>query len=115
MWRQVPTDEFTKRVKRWPKKYRRELGAMLANLQTILSALQAGSKVESLEFGFVHHEPGGVLALDQKGGGAGLKPCRLYTYPHVDEEVLHVITMGDKNSQSEDIKYAKAFADGVKG
>ena len=114
MWRQVLTDEFAKRFKRWPKKHRRELAAMLGNLQTVLSALQAGSTVESLVFGFVHREPSGVLAVDQKSGGAGLKQCRLYVYPHVDEQILHVITMGDKNSQTDDIRVAKAFADGVK-
>jgi len=114
MWTQSPTDMFRKRVKRWPKKYKRELGAMMANLQTVVMSLNQGAKVESLLFGFVHHEPGGVLALDQKGGGVGLKQTRLYVYPQKAQEVLHIITIGDKGSQNDDIRDAKNFVDGVR-
>jgi hypothetical protein len=82
MWNQLPTDLFQRRLKKWPKKHGRELAAMLANLQTVQDALRSGAKVEHLAFGFVHREPGGVLAVDQKGGGAGLKQTRLYVHPH---------------------------------
>lgn len=115
MWKQMPTDKFARRLKQWPKKYKRELGAMMAHLGTIFAALRNGATIENLEFGFVHHESGGVLALDQSGGGAGLKQSRLYVYPHKPNETLHVITMGDKSTQEDDIAYAKAFVDGVKG
>ena len=114
MWTQVPTDELKKQLNRWPNKHKRELGAMLANLKTVYLALRSGASVESLQFGFVHTEPGGVLALDQKGGGAGLKQTRLYVYPQKSAQVVHVITIGDKASQSADVAYAKAFVDGVK-
>jgi len=114
MWEQLPTDTFTRALKKWPKKHKRELGAMLANVQTIFDALRIGSKVESLRFGFIHPEPGGVLAVDQKGGGSGLKQCRLYTYPHTPSETLHLVTLGDKGTQADDIRYARAFIEGVK-
>lgn len=114
MWRQSVTDTFARKVKKWPKKHRRELAAMLANVEGLFTALSSGAKVESLRFGFVHAEPGGVLAVDQKGGGSGLKETRLYTYPHVASETLYLITVGDKGTQGEDVRYAKAFVDGVK-
>ncbi len=115
MWVQLPTDTFSKQLKKWPKKHSRELAAMLANLQTVLLALQCGATVESLTFGFVHREPGGVLALDQEGGGAGLKQSRLYVYPHKPSQIFHLITLGDKSTQPRDIAYARAYVDGLKG
>jgi len=110
----VPTDEYQRRIKKWPKKYKRELGAMIGNTRKVFLALCGDASVESLHFGFIHFEPGGVLAIDQKGGGTGLKQTRLYAYPHLREQILYLITMGDKKSQSDDIAHAKAFVDGVK-
>jgi hypothetical protein len=72
MWEELPADEFVRKLRRWPKKHKRELAAMLSHVEVIVMALQDGAKVEHLDFGFVHHEPGGVLALDQRGGGSGL-------------------------------------------
>jgi len=115
MWEQSPTDTFRKALRKWPKKHKRELGAMLANLETVLAALQKGAKIEHIDFGFIHREPAGVLAIDQKGGGAGLKQTRLYVYPHKPNSTLYLITIGDKKSQEDDIAYARAFVEGVRG
>lgn len=113
MWKFLPNDEFIKRVERWPKKYRRELAAMTANLHTVYEALRNGAKIEHVRFGFLHAEPMGVLAITQNGGGAGLKATRLYVYPHKEKEHLHAITVGDKSSQSADIAYCKVFVSGI--
>ena len=61
-----PTDEFNKRQKRWPKKYRRELKAMSDNLDAVYNALTAGVKAKDIDamFGFAHSEGNGVLAVD---------------------------------------------------
>lgn len=114
MWKQQPTDIFKKKFKKWPKKHNRELAAMLNNVQIVFDSLRRGATVESIQFGFVHREPSGVIAIDQKGGGTGLKESRLYLFIDKPSETLHIITVGDKSSQSDDIAYAKAFADGVK-
>jgi hypothetical protein len=115
MWKIKPSDEFEKRAKKWPKKFHREMAAMLANVKTMFDALCLGAKVEHLRYGFLHHEPAGVLAVDQKGGGSGLKESRLYTFPDKEREDLHLITVGDKNTQAEDVAYCKDFATGIKG
>lgn len=73
MWNVQPEDEYIRRVNRWPKKYRRELLAVHDNLDTFLRALNEGAKLEQAKFGFIHSEPRGVLAIDQKGGGPSLK------------------------------------------
>ncbi len=72
-------------------------------------ALNQGAKLEQIKFGFIHSEPRGVLAIDQKGGGAGLKQTRLYTYPHRASQLVHLVTIGDKDSPKADIKYASEF------
>lgn len=80
---------------------------MLANLATVHESLNRGAKVEHVRFGFIHAEPMGVWAIDQKGGGQGLKQCRLYVFPHQESLELVLITLGDKASQHDDIKFCK--------
>ena len=104
MWELEPTPEYTRKLKKWPKKYRRELTAMLDNLDTFLQALNLGAKPQQAKFGFIHTEPLGVLAIDQRGAGAGTKATRLYVYPDEGTETVHTITLGDKDSQRTDIK-----------
>ena len=111
MWKTQPDDEYIKRAKKWPKKYRRELLAVHNNLDTFLGALNCGAKPEHARFGFIHPEPRGVLAIDQKGGGSSLKETRLYTFPEADTQVVHLITLGDKDSQEADVRYASEFVD----
>jgi putative component of toxin-antitoxin plasmid stabilization module len=113
MWALQAEAEYEKRVGKWPKKHRREFGAMHDNLDTFLKALQRGAKLEQIRFGFLHPEPRGVLAIDQKGGGAGLKETRLYTYPNKTAQLVHVITIGDKSTQEADIKYSCEFVDNL--
>ena len=113
MWRLQPEAEYEKRVNKWPNKHRRELKAMHDNLDTVLGALNQGAKLEHINFGFIHREPRGVLAIDQKGGGAGLKQTRLYVYPDTATEIVHLVTIGDKSSQQADIKHATEFVDAL--
>ena len=81
------------------------------NLDTFLAALNYGAKPEHARFGFIHTEPRGVLAIDQKGGGPSLKETRLYAYPDTETRLVHLITLGDKSSQEADIRYASEFVD----
>jgi hypothetical protein len=71
--------------------------------------LISGTKPKQAVFGFVHSEPGDVVAIDQKGGGPSLAQTRLYVYPDVTREVLYMITLGDKKSQKADIATCKDF------
>ena len=68
-----------------------------------------GAKVQQVKAGFLHPEPLGVIAIDQKGGGKALDETRLYVFPDEDEEVLHIITLGDKRSQADDIALCRQF------
>jgi hypothetical protein len=109
MWSLKPEAEFGKRATKWPKKHHRELLAVYDNLDTFATALRSGAKLEQIKFGFMHSEPRGIIAIDQKGGGAGLKETRLYLYPNKSSQVVHLITLGDKSTQKADIQYACDF------
>ncbi|MCA9246273.1 MAG: hypothetical protein KDA42_04130 [Planctomycetales bacterium] len=111
MWDLQPTDEFVKRRKKWPKKHKRELLAMLDNLDMFHRSLCAGAKNAQAQamFGFAHPEPLGIVAIDQRGRGGGTKESRLYVYAEEPSSVLHLITIGDKSTQSNDIELCKVF------
>jgi hypothetical protein len=109
MWKLVPTDEYERRHKRYEKNHPRELLAVLDNLDTYFKSLEAGVKPPQIKHGFMHSEPLGVVAIDQKGGGKNLAQTRLYVYPDTEAETLYVMTLGDKRSQKADIATCRTF------
>jgi hypothetical protein len=109
MWTINPSELFQRRQKRWAKKHLRELSATLDNLDTYLEHLHAGEPPQLIQLGFIHHEPEGVKAIDQKGGGPNLAQTRLYTFPDENTHTLHLITIGDKHSQKADLKDCKVY------
>jgi len=111
MWNVETTDDFERKHRQFEKKHIRELTAVLENLQRYLNALNEGGRPETIKFGFVHNEPKGVKAIDQKGGGSNLRQTRLYTYAYLEGETVYLITLGDKKSQSADIKLCNSFVD----
>jgi hypothetical protein len=59
--------------------------------------------------GYIHPEPHGVVAIDQKGGGGNLQETRLYVYPHEERNVLYIITIGNKDEQPADVQFCSEF------
>ena len=117
MWYLQPEADYEKRIKKWPKKHRRELKAMLDNLDTFHKALCQGMSLERVPFSFVHQdEPKGIMLIDQKGAGAGVRQTRLYIYPDATTKILHLITIGfkERHSQRADIQYATEFIDSLR-
>jgi len=109
MWKHEPTDDYLRRQKRYEKNHPAELKRMLDNLDTYKRALDAGAKPGPKHFGFVHPEPMGVVAIDQRGGGGKLKQTRLYIYPDVATGIIYGLTIGDKTTQQEDIARCKGY------
>lgn len=115
MWQLEPTDDYERQFRWYEKKRSRELEAVLRNLQTYFEALRAGNKPMQIKYGFVHVEPSGVFAIDQKGGTGRLAQTRLYVYPDTDSEVLHLLTIGGKGiEQRNDIQLCKDFVTELK-
>lgn len=109
MWQIETTDKWEREKKYYEKKHPNELAAVLHNTQRYLKLIETAPNPKAVQAGFLHHEPAGVVAIDQKGGGGNLQETRLYTFACVSEKVLYLITMGNKSSQSSDIELAKNF------
>ncbi len=69
MWTYEVTPDWGRRLKFYEKKRAKELVAALDNLDAFLRTLSGGVKPRQAKFGFIHPEPLGILAIDQKGGG----------------------------------------------
>lgn len=116
MWTiSVSTDEYERRHRRFEKKRWTELEAVHLNLATYHSALNAGSKPVQIPkmHSFVHPEPRGIYAIAEakKKSRRNLAQTRLYVYPDSDRSVLHLLTIGDKDTQKEDIEFCKDCVD----
>ncbi|WPJ94009.1 hypothetical protein SH580_11250 [Coraliomargarita algicola] len=109
MWNLKQTLLFDRKLKRWAKKHPDELQATFDNLDTYHEHLNSGLPAPLIQLGCIHHEPQGLKAIDQKGGGANLAQTRLYVFPDESTDTLHLITLGDKNSQKSDLKECADF------
>ncbi|MBY0522972.1 MAG: hypothetical protein K2R98_06220 [Gemmataceae bacterium] len=113
MWDLEPSEEYRRRHKRFEKNHPRELAAVLVNLATYQTALKSCARPQQVNFGFMHAEPSGVVALDQKRGGKNLRQTRLYVFPDADTGVLHLITVGGKDTQSDDIQFCREYVQSI--
>ncbi len=107
MWEDKVSDEFERRLKRYGKDRPRETKFVLGNLESFREALNAGARSQDVRAGFIHPEPGGILAITERGAGKNAIPLRLYVYPDDDAQCLYLITLGDKKSQTDDIQFCK--------
>ncbi len=116
MWRIEPTSEWEKDQKWYAKKRPNELAAVLRNLDRFLGLLNCVPNSKAISAGFLHGEPCGAVAIDQKGGGAHLRETRLYVYADDTKKIVYLITIGDKSSHSQgaDIALVKGFVDSLK-
>jgi len=114
MWKLESHSDFEKRLKKFLKKHRQETLNALDNLNAYHTALQQGLKPQQIIRGFIHHEGMGIRALDQSGPGKPRKALRLYIYPDENSQILYVLTLGDKSSQSEDIRHTTEFVESVR-
>ena len=109
MWEPRTTADYEKCLKWYAKKRRRELVAALANDDTYLKALRAGMSPQKKLFGFLHAEGSGVWAIDQKGAREASPRSGSTFTPDEAAETLYHITIGDKGSQKDDIKFCHEF------
>ena len=105
-WTQEPSVHYVSRRKFFAKKRWRELDAVERNLNTYFVTLNEGTKPAQIKYGFVKsHYQHGVHSLTQQGKGAGnLAETRLYVYADTSREVLWLLTIGDKNTQEDDVQ-----------
>jgi hypothetical protein len=109
MWQVEPTTQRERDTKWYQKKHPNELAAILRNLGRYLSHLNCTVNAKAVQAGFLHPEPMGIIAIDQKGGGNSLQETRAYTFADEAHKVLYVITIGNKQEQPSDIELSKDF------
>lgn len=114
MWKTEPTSQWVKDLKWYEKKRPDELAAVSCNLKRYLAQLNAAPNPRAFMAGYIHTEPHGVFALDQKGGKPNLQETRLYVYPDEASKVLYLITIGNKDEQPGDIHLSKNFVESLK-
>lgn len=110
MWTLTPQPGFARRLKKLGKRNRDEVKAVLRNLDVYLGSLNQGVQPQQLfQHSFVHNEQAGVHAIDQSPLRKGARAMRLYVFPDIDTSTLHVITLGDKGTQSDDVNECAKF------
>lgn len=109
MWQIEATQQMDKDRKWYEKKRPAELAAVLHNLKRYVLQLNAAPNSKAFMAGYMHHEPHGVVAIDQKGGGSNLQETRLYIFPNEERKMLYIITIGNKDEQASDIQFCSEF------
>ena len=92
------------------KKHPQEFQNVLKNLDTYKKTLDAGVPLEQAKrtLPFAHNEQKGLLAIDQRPPKGGVQ-LRLYIYPQEQVRIIHLTSIGDKQSQQDDIKAGHRF------
>ena len=109
MWVIQKSPFFEARFKRFQKKHPEEAKAVLNNLDSYFKALCVGANPVNIQVGFIHHEPEGIKALDQKGWKGNLMQSRIYIFPETEAKIVHVISIGTKPDQGSDISECKDY------
>jgi len=114
MWTEEVTGQFERDTKWYAKKHPDELAAVLRNLERYRKQLSIVGNPALIRAGYIHEEPHGVQAVDQKGGGKALAETRLYVYADMEQKVLYLITIGNKADQSRDVAISSEFAEAIR-
>jgi len=102
-WVLLPHSSYLRDFRWYTKKRPAELAAVLRNLDRTMTLLANSPHARIIQAGFLHTEPHGMVAIDQRGGVGRLQETRLYCYAQADLRTLHLLGIGDKSSQSADL------------
>lgn len=121
-WQLEATEQFERDAKHFAKKYGAEYLAVMENLEKYLVSIEESSHPKLVQFGFLHNEPEGIRAIDQAGGAlesgdrrCKLRQTRLYTYANLEFKTLHLLCLGDKTTQTKDIRCAVSAVNLIRG
>lgn len=103
-----------RRFKDFYKKHPREYAACFDNLGQVVELLGRFGGVKGFQIGWFRSEGQGVYRIGQTAVKHA-KETRLYVFLNEAERRIHVLTIGGKDSQSEDIRRCHAVARNLKG
>jgi hypothetical protein len=102
------------RFKEYNRKHQREYAACFSNLTQLMTLLQQYGGVKGFQVGFLRSEGQSVYRIGQTGVKHA-RETRLYVHIGETARVVRVLTIGDKDSQSDDIRRCHAIARTLKG
>jgi hypothetical protein len=102
-WVLLPHSAYLRDLRWYAKKRPAELSAVLRNLERTMTLLANSPHPRIIQAGFLHPEPHGMVAVDQRGGAGRLQETRLYCYAQADTRTLHLLGISDKSSQHADL------------
>jgi hypothetical protein len=108
-WEFVFTEKYGIKLKWYVKKHPNETKALIDRLDTYIKTLNICNEPQQIKPGWLHNEPHGVKAITENGKGGSLKAARLYFFPNKEERTIELLTIGDKNTQSDDIKFCNDY------
>lgn len=92
------------------KKHTQEFQNVFTNLEGYKNTLNAGISLEQAKrtLPYIHNEKNGLFAIDQRPPKGGFQ-LRLYIYPDERTHKIHLVAIGDKSSQQNDIKIGHEY------
>jgi len=92
-WVLLPHSSYLRDLRWYTKKRPVELSAILRNLERFMTFLARSPSARTVQAGFLHPKPHGMVAIDQRGGAGRLQETRLYCYPQSDSRRLHLLAL----------------------
>jgi hypothetical protein len=111
MWQIESSEQYLKDLAWYGKKRPAELAAVLNNLVRYRTQLLTAKNAKCIQGGYIHTEGKGVLALDESAGGKNLQATRLYLYSHEPAHTVHLIAIGNKDTQPGDVKFCHEYVE----
>lgn len=108
------SNRYDTRYKYFAKRHPDELQAVINNLDKLKAILNSGERLNPPPYGFLKSEGGGVYRISESGGGGSLMATRLYIYVDQGSEMIYLLTLGDKNTQQDDIQDSKTIVRGLR-
>ena len=94
------------RFKKYGKSHAREVASCFANLATVVGLLKAGAALGSFRLNFFRQESGDIWRIGQTKVPSA-RETRLYILVLVLPKAIHVLTIGDKDTQQADLAKCK--------
>jgi hypothetical protein len=94
------------KFKKFNRNHALEYSSCFANLHKVLSLLNSGHELGSIQLGFLRAEGGGLLRIGQTGVPAA-KESRLYVYFIRKGRTVYILGIGTKEMQQADIAAAR--------
>ncbi len=115
MWDVAAPDDDAYRAlaKRLEQKHPKEFAEAFKRLKELCHLLDSGMSFrEALSLKWVHHKYRLGMKSLAGGGGKGQAALRLYVFPDQKQHVVVVLGIGDKNTQSRDVRSAERLLAG---